>query len=129
MVFPQLHFLYEVIDVPGMQVVQVRLCVQPMVRLFKQTIEIPCCCIWWSMSLLRWSCISLVVAQRQNYMVQTARRTTDNSQLRVDKVVDAPIYRWCEFHGCRRGEDSCAPTVAPAQKLVTCSSGLMGRLF
>ena len=62
-------------------------------------------------------------------MVQTARRTTDNSQLRVDKVVDAPIYRWCEFHGCRRGEDSCAPTVAPAQKLVTCSSELRGRLF
>ena len=28
MVFPQLHFLYEVIDVPGMQVVQVLCCVQ-----------------------------------------------------------------------------------------------------
>ena len=28
MVFPQLQFLYEVIDVPGMQVVQVRRCVQ-----------------------------------------------------------------------------------------------------
>ena len=27
-VFPQLQFLYEVIDVPGMQVVQVRRCVQ-----------------------------------------------------------------------------------------------------
>ena len=28
MVYPQLHFLYEVVDVPGMQVVQVRRCVQ-----------------------------------------------------------------------------------------------------
>ena len=32
-------------------------------------------------------------------------------------------------HGCRRGEDGCAPTVAPAEKLVTCSSELRGSLF
>ena len=38
-------------------------------------------------------------------MVQTARRTIDTSQLRLNKVVDAPICRWCEFHRCRRGED------------------------
>ena len=33
-----------------------------------------------------------------------------------------PVGRWCEFHRCRRGEDSCAPTVAPVEKLVACSS-------
>ena len=54
------------------------------------------------------------VAQRHIPMVQTARRTVEISQLLV-KVVDALICSWCEFHRCRRGQDSCAPTVAPAQ--------------
>ena len=117
MVFPQLHFLYEVIDVPGMQVVQVRRCVQRHVpstlAVHQQGRHLPFhgaeavshglyCCIWWSMSLLRWLCISFVVAQRQLHMVQTACRTIDNSQLRADKEVDAPICRWFEFHVCRR---------------------------
>ena len=50
--------------------------------------------------------------------------TMEIPHLPVDTVVDAPICKWDEFHGCRRGEDSSAPTVAPAEELVTCSSEL-----
>ena len=74
-------------------------------------------------------CCPTLRLTRRAYPLSWRRGSTDNSQLRVDKVIDAPIFRWCEFHGCRRGEDSCAPTVASAQKLVTCSSELRGRLL
>ena len=40
----------------------------------------------------------------------------------LDEVVDVLLCRWCEFHRCRRGEDSCVPTVAPVEKLVAGSS-------
>ena len=39
------------------------------------------------------------------------------------------LCRSCEIHRCRRGEDSCAPTVAPAGKLVACSSELRWVFF
>ena len=48
--------------------------------------------------------------------------TMEIPQLRLGEVVDVLLCRWCEFHRCRRGEDSCAPTVASVEKLVSCSS-------
>ena len=48
----------------------------------------PYCFIWWSMSLLRWSCISFVVAQRHIHMVQPVLRTIKFPQLLVDTVID-----------------------------------------
>ena len=39
--------------------------------------------------------------------------TMEIPQLLLDEVVDVLLGRWCEFHRCRRGEDSCAPTIAP----------------
>ena len=45
--------------------------------------------------------------------------TMEIPQLLFDEVVDVLLCRWwCEFHRCRRGKDSCAPTVAPVEKLV-----------
>ena len=43
-------------------------------------------------------------------------------QLPVDTVIDVPLCRWGEFHRCRRGEVSCAPTAALGDKLVAGSS-------
>ena len=37
-------------------------------------------------------------------------------QLLLEEVVDVLMCRWCEFHRCRRGEDSRAPTVALVEK-------------
>ena len=36
---------------------------------------------------------------------------------------------WREFHRCRRGEDSCAPTVAAVEKLVACSPWVEVEIF
>ena len=97
MVSPQLQFLYEVIDFPGMQLVQARRCVQRQVSstaaVHHQGRHLPLrgaeaishgltvhadhrdsliavCVVDVPVAL---SCISLVVAQRQIHMVQTAR--------------------------------------------------------
>ena len=48
--------------------------------------------------------------------------TMEIPQLLLDEVVDVLLGMWCESHRCRRGEDSCAPTVAPVEKLVVGSS-------
>ena len=48
--------------------------------------------------------------------------TIEIPQLIVDEVVDVLLDMRCEFHRCRRGEDSCAPTVPPVEKLVAGSS-------
>ena len=36
----------------------------------------------------------------------------------IDKVIDDPVVLVVRVHRCRRGEDSCAPTVALGEKLV-----------
>ena len=48
--------------------------------------------------------------------------TMEIAHLLLDNVVDVLLGRWCEFQRCRRGEDRCAPTVAPVEKLVAGSS-------
>ena len=63
--------------------------------------------------------ISPVATQRLIPMVSL---TMEIPQLLPDEVVDVLLGWWCEFHRCRRGEDSCAPTVAPVEKLVAGSS-------
>ena len=48
--------------------------------------------------------------------------TMEIPQLPVDTVIDVQLCRWSEFHRCRRGEVSCAPTAALGNKLVAGSS-------
>ena len=140
MVFPQLHFLYEVIDVPGMQVVQVRRCVQRQVpstaAVHQQGRHLPFRGAEADShgltvqadhrdSPLLYTMVDVPVALVVHIPCRGAEADSHGPDCfsdhryfpvaRVDKVVDAPVCRWCEFHGCRRGEDSCASTVAPAQ--------------
>ena len=89
----------------------------PMIKLSKQTIEIPLLLFMVVDVPVALSYIFLVVAQRQIHMVQTARRTLEILQF-FDKVFDDPLVLVVRVHRCRRGEDTRAPTVALVEKLV-----------
>ena len=117
--FPQL-LLDKVVDAPIVQVVQVveslwwrRGCFMVL-----QIIEIPqFWWTWWSTSLLcrsfRWFTSSWWCRGRFPW----SRRPWEFPSCSWPRWSISLYCWWCEFHRCRRGEDTRAPTVALAEKL------------